>query len=62
MNYLLIIFLFVYIYTMLFSDIKINNKKVTNIFKRIIPCLLMSLVTTLIFGVPILGIMFLLFN
>lgn len=62
MDLLLIIFLLIFIYTMLFANVKINNQKVTNIFQRIVPCLLVSLVTTLIFGLPILGIMFLLFN
>lgn len=62
MNLLLIIFLLLFIYSMFFGNIKINNRTVTNMFERIIPCLFMSLIITLIFGLPILGVMFLLFN
>lgn len=54
-----IIFCIIFILTFLFADVKVNGSTDITILQRIELCLLFSLLFTVILGLPILGIIYL---
>lgn len=59
MKILLIIFLIIYILMILFGKITINESTNISILQRVAVCLVGSGLLTLVFGLPVLGIVYL---
>lgn len=56
MKFLASIFSIMFLILLFLADVKINNHIVTDIVHRIVPCMIASIIFTLIIGLPILGI------
>lgn len=59
MKILAIMFLILFLLMFIFADVKINDLKTDNIFVRAVACLIGSFILTAVFGLPILGIVYL---
>ena len=59
MKDLVIIYLACYLWTFLFAKIKINRNSDISIIQRLYVCLFISLISTILIGVPILAIIYL---
>ena len=59
MKILGIIFCIIFILTFLFAKVKVNGDTDITIFERVELCILFSLLLTVILGLPILGVIYL---
>lgn len=59
MKILAIMFLELFLLMFIFADVKINGLKTDNILARAGACLIGSFILTAIFGLPVLGIVYL---
>lgn len=62
MKILFVIFLIVYVFMFLFGKVTINKSENISISQRVFVCLIGSGLLTLILGLPILGIVYLITN
>lgn len=59
MKVLIIIFCIIYLLMFFFAKVKVNNMPATNVFQRAGVCLIAAAILTILIGLPILGIIYL---
>lgn len=59
MKILVIIFCIMYLLMFFFAEVKVNDMPATNVFQRAGVCLMAATILTLLIGLPILGVVYL---